>query len=102
MLNRIMTEASVPITKFKRNPSAIMAESKGQPVAVLNHNEVEFYAMPAALFEQLMDQLEMAQRDSADLRSVDAQFKPSAARLREIAKGCATDLLDPEKRANQW
>jgi len=32
----------------------------------------------------------------------DAQFKPSAARLREIAKACATDLLDPEKHAEQW
>jgi len=49
---------TVSVSELKKNPSAVMAGAAGMPVAVLNHNRVMGYMVPAKLYESMMKRLE--------------------------------------------
>lgn len=74
MLHKISAGYSAPISKFKNNPAAYVAEANGDAVAVMSHNEVGFYAVPAALFEELLEFAEYAQRGTSKLVSIPARL----------------------------
>lgn len=62
-MEAMLARASVSISELKRNPSAIIEEAGGEPVAVLNHNKPAAYLVPAAAWEALveyLDDLELA------------------------------------------
>lgn len=54
----LYTNASVSISELKKNPTAIIEEAEGFPVAVLNHNKPAAYLVPAAAFEAMMEKLD--------------------------------------------
>ncbi|WP_248884985.1 type II toxin-antitoxin system prevent-host-death family antitoxin [Acidithiobacillus acidisediminis] len=54
----LYTNASVSISELKRNPTAVIEEADGFPVAVLNHNRPAAYLVPAAAFEAMMERLD--------------------------------------------
>jgi antitoxin StbD len=54
----LYTNASVSISELKKNPSAVIEEAGGFPVAVLNHNKPAAYLVPAAAFEAMMEKLD--------------------------------------------
>ncbi|MGB9130208.1 MAG: type II toxin-antitoxin system prevent-host-death family antitoxin [Thiobacillus sp.] len=54
----LYTNASVSITELKKNPTAVIEEADGFPVAVLNHNKPAAYLVPAAAFEAMMEKLD--------------------------------------------
>ena len=56
-----MTNQTVSMSEFKRNPAAVLKSANNRPVAVLNHNKPAFYMVQPALFEVLLE--EMADRD---------------------------------------
>ncbi len=57
-MERLYARASVSISDLKKNPSRIIHEAEGSPVAVLNHNKPSAYLVPAEAFEALMEKLE--------------------------------------------
>lgn len=57
-MQRIHARASVSISDLKKNPSGIINQSHGEPVAILNHNRPTAYLLPAATFDLLMEQLD--------------------------------------------
>lgn len=57
-MERLFARASVSISDLKKNPSRIINQSEGAPVAILNHNKPSAYIIPAAAFEALMEKLE--------------------------------------------
>lgn len=57
-MQRIHARASVSISDLKKNPSGIISQSHGEPVAILNHNRPTAYLLPAATFDLLMEQLD--------------------------------------------
>jgi len=57
-MERLYSRASVSISDLKKNPSRIINESEGSPVAILNHNRPSAYLIPAGAFEVLMEKLE--------------------------------------------
>lgn len=54
-MKQIMAECSASISELKKNPSALLAEAKGAPVAILNHNVPAAYLIPAETYEWMMD-----------------------------------------------
>ncbi|MGB0129905.1 MAG: type II toxin-antitoxin system prevent-host-death family antitoxin [Rhodocyclaceae bacterium] len=54
----LCTNASVSISELKKNPTAVIEEAGGFPVAVLNHNKPAAYLVPAAAFEAMMEKLD--------------------------------------------
>jgi len=57
-MDRIYARASVSISDLKKNPSRIINEAEGAPVAILNHNKPSAYLVPAEAFEALMERFE--------------------------------------------
>ena len=63
-MQRVEANIAVSVSDLKKNPSQIMAQADGEPVAVLNHNRVMAYMVPAARYEAMMeylDDLELAE-----------------------------------------
>lgn len=57
-MQNIFADVTVSISELKKNPTAVMADAQGKPVAVLNHNRVMGYMVPAELYEAMMERLE--------------------------------------------
>jgi antitoxin StbD len=57
-MDRIFASASVSISDLKKNPSRVIHDAEGAPVAILNHNKPSAYLVPAETFEAVMEKLE--------------------------------------------
>lgn len=80
-MQRIEAALSASITDLKRSPSSVMEGADGEAVAILNHNKVMAYLVPATVYEAMMDRLD-------DLKLVEI------ARSRAGERGVAVDLDD--------
>ena len=75
-MQSLLTDLTISMSDFKKNPAKVLRDAKTQPVAVLNHNKAAFYMVDPALFEALIDEVE------------DAQLLPMLkARIASAAKG---------------
>jgi len=54
----ILADQSVSISELKANPTAVVHEAGGAPVALLNHNKPIAYIVPAERWEQILDDLD--------------------------------------------
>lgn len=54
-MRQILAECSASISELKKNPSALIAEAMGAPVAILNHNVPAAYLIPADTYEWIME-----------------------------------------------
>ena len=50
-MQRVEASIAVSVSDLKKSPSAVMDDAAGQTVAVLNHNRVMAYMVPAAAYE---------------------------------------------------
>ena len=57
-MKQILSSCSASISELKRNPTALLNEAEGSPIAILNHNVPAAYLIPAETYEWLMDKLE--------------------------------------------
>lgn len=57
-MQQILADFSVSISELKKNPSALLSQSSGSPIAILNHNKPAAYLVPVETYEALMDMLE--------------------------------------------
>lgn len=62
MLQKVLCDYVTPISKFKSNPSAVLSEANGDAIAVSAHNEIQFYAIPARRYEQIIKLLDARQK----------------------------------------
>lgn len=74
MLQKVMCGYTTPISKFKSNPSSILAEADGEAVAISSHNEIQFYAVPAHLYEEMVNYVEFMQRGNTELKTAPSKF----------------------------
>lgn len=58
IMQSILADKAVSVSELKKNPSAVLNGAQGGPVAVLNHNRVMGYMVPAEVFEALMERLD--------------------------------------------
>lgn len=57
-MNSVLANCSVSISELKVNPSAIIDQADGEPIAILNHNKPTAYLIPADTYEELMEKIE--------------------------------------------
>ncbi|SMN02620.1 RelB/StbD replicon stabilization protein (antitoxin to RelE/StbE) [uncultured Candidatus Thioglobus sp.] len=60
-MNQVLSSCSASISELKKNPTALLNEAGGSPIAILNHNIPAAYLIPAETYEWLMDKLEDAE-----------------------------------------
>jgi len=71
------------ISELKKNPTKLINDAHGMPVAILNHNIAAAYLIPVETFEKLMDAI-----DDNDLKNIVEQ------RLATPFKSIKVDLND--------
>ncbi len=79
-MHQVLANFSVSISELKKNPSALLDQSSGAPIAILNHNKPAAYLIPAETYEWLMDLLddyELAQQVEARRSEVDKAVEVS-------------------------
>ena len=59
-MKQVLASCSASISELKKNPTALLNEAEGSPIAILNHNIPAAYLIPAETYEWLMDKLEDA------------------------------------------
>ena len=57
-MRQVLADFSVTISELKKNPSALLSQASGSPIAVLNHNKHAAYLIPADTYESIMDMIE--------------------------------------------
>ena len=57
-MQRVEAQIAVSVSDLKKSPTAIMDQAQGEAVAVLNHNRVMAYMVPADTYEALVDALD--------------------------------------------
>ena len=57
-MKQVLSSYSASISELKKNPTALLNEAEGSPIAILNHNVPAAYLIPAETYEWLMDKLE--------------------------------------------
>ena len=60
-MKQVLSSFSASISELKKNPTALLNEAEGSPIAILNHNIPAAYLIPAETYEWLMDKLEDAE-----------------------------------------
>ena len=57
-MESVLATCSASISELKKNPSALIEQSGGEPIAILNHNKPTAYLIPADTYEALLDKIE--------------------------------------------
>ena len=57
-MKAVLASCSVSISELKKNPSALIDQAEGEPIAILNHNRPTAYLVPAETYEHLLERLE--------------------------------------------
>ena len=57
-MESVLANCSASISEMKKNPSALIEASNGEPIAILNHNKPTAYLIPADTYQQILDRLE--------------------------------------------
>lgn len=57
-MQTVLADFSVSISELKKNPSSLLSEASGSPIAILNHNKPTAYLIPAATYEAIMEVVE--------------------------------------------
>lgn len=60
-MKQVLSSCSASISELKKNPTALLNEAQGSPIAILNHNVPSAYLIPAETYEWLMEKLEDAE-----------------------------------------
>lgn len=82
MMQSILADMAVSVSELKKNPSAVMSGAHGGPVAVLNHNRVMGYMVPADVFEAMMERLD--DMDLAELVRARSHETPEPVSLDDL------------------
>ncbi|MGD9152327.1 MAG: type II toxin-antitoxin system prevent-host-death family antitoxin [Gammaproteobacteria bacterium] len=57
-MHSILANFSASITEFKKQPSALIKEAKGETIAILSHNTPIAYLIPADTYEEILELIE--------------------------------------------
>lgn len=57
-MQRVEASVAVSVSDLKKSPTAVMDAAQGEAVAVLNHNRIIAYMVPANVYESMLEQLD--------------------------------------------
>lgn len=80
-MESVLANCSASISELKKNPSALIDQSDGEPIAILNHNKPTAYLIPAETYEMLLELIEdhqlgilVKQRQNEKISAVDVKI----------------------------
>tara|TARA_Y100000588_G_C14159656_1_gene884248 strand:+ start:971 stop:1222 length:252 start_codon:yes stop_codon:yes gene_type:complete len=72
------------ISEHKKNPTKVINDSHGQPVAILNHNTAAAYLIPVETFERMMDLLDDNELSKIVEKRLSTPFKSVKVNIDEL------------------
>jgi antitoxin StbD len=57
-MESVLARCTASISELKKNPSSLIEQSEGEPIAILNHNKPTAYLVPAETYALMLDKLE--------------------------------------------
>jgi antitoxin StbD len=57
-MQRVEASLSASISDLRKSPSAVIDAARGEAVAILNHNRVMAYMVPAEAYEAMLERLD--------------------------------------------
>jgi antitoxin StbD len=78
-MNTILSPYTASVSELKKNPSNLLEESGGEPIAILNHNRPTAYLIPASTYEEMLERLE-----DAELMEIVVSRKKEKSRAKEV------------------
>lgn len=93
-MQSVLADVVVSVSELKKNPSAVLSGANGAAVAVLNHNRVMGYMVPADVYEAMierLDDLELAQVVKA---RIDANETPVRVSLDDLVGEAEADIAN--------
>jgi len=57
-MQRVEAQVAVSVSELKKSPSGVLDQAHGEAVAVLNHNRVMAYMVPAEIYEAMIERLD--------------------------------------------
>lgn len=57
-MQQVYANITASISELKKNPSQLLLQAHGEPIAILNHNKTAAYLIPAELYGAMMDLIE--------------------------------------------
>ena len=72
------------ISELKKNPTKLINDSHGRPVAILNHNTAAAYLISVETFERLMDLLDESELQKLVAERLASPFKSVKVELDDL------------------
>ncbi len=57
-MESVLAKCSASISELKKNPSSLIEQSEGEPIAILNHNKPTAYLIPAETYQAMLEHIE--------------------------------------------
>lgn len=83
-MQNVFANKAISVSELKKNPSAAISEAEDEAVAVLNHNRVMGYLVPAAVYEAMVERLENLELAQLARARLEAGETPIAVSLDEL------------------
>ncbi|WP_219268850.1 type II toxin-antitoxin system Phd/YefM family antitoxin [Pseudomonas sp. Xaverov 259] len=90
----ILADVAVSVSELKKNPSSVLSGANGQPVAVLNHNRVMGYMVPANVYEAMIERLEELELVHLVKARLDANETPVRVSLDDLIGEAEADIAN--------
>ncbi|EAQ43709.1 prevent-host-death family protein [Roseobacter sp. MED193] len=75
-MQRVEANVAVSVSDLKKSPTSVLEQANGESIAVLNHNRVMAYMVPAEQYEAMMERLDdLALIDLVNARSAETPVK---------------------------
>jgi antitoxin StbD len=90
----VLADVAVSVSELKKNPSSVLNGANGAPVAVLNHNRVMGYMVPASVYEAMVDRLEELELAQVVKARIEANETPVRVSLDELIGEAEADIVN--------
>ncbi|OOG85675.1 MULTISPECIES: type II toxin-antitoxin system Phd/YefM family antitoxin [Pseudomonas] len=93
-MQNILADVAVSVSELKKNPSAVLSGANGLPVAVLNHNRVMGYMVPANVYEAMVERLDELELVHLVKARLDASETPVRVSLDDLIGEAEADIAN--------
>lgn len=93
-MQNILADVAVSVSELKKNPSSVLSNANGLPVAVLNHNRVMGYMVPANVYEAMVERLDELELVHLVKARLDANETPVRVSLDDLIGEAEADIAN--------
>jgi antitoxin StbD len=93
-MQNILADVAVSVSELMKNPSSALSSTNGLPVAVLNHNRVVGYMVPANVYEAMVERLDEVELVHLVKARLDANETPVRVSLDDLIGEAEADIAN--------